>query len=111
MSSWAKNVACRLPGKGVTNIAKYYVALLDKLKQELASKHWGKLSKVILFLRDYAVPHKVAIKHQKLANLHSEVLKHPDLFPSDYYLFPTFKKQLSGGQFLSNEDATLAVDG
>jgi hypothetical protein len=44
------------------------------------------LSKWILFL------HKAAITHQKLADLQSEVLKHPacspDLAPSDYYLFP-----------------------
>jgi hypothetical protein len=26
--------------------------------------------------------------HQKLTDLHSEVLKYPDLILSDYYLFP-----------------------
>jgi histone-lysine N-methyltransferase SETMAR len=49
------------------------------------------LSKGILFLQDNAAPQKVAITHQKLADLHFEVLKHPayssDLAPSDYYLF------------------------
>jgi hypothetical protein len=49
--------------------AKYYSALLDKLKQQLVSK----LSKGILFLKDNAAPHKVAITHQKLADLHFEV--------------------------------------
>jgi hypothetical protein len=49
-------------------------------------------SKGILFLQDNAAPHKTAIKRQKLADLHFEVLKHRvysrDLAPSDYYLFP-----------------------
>jgi hypothetical protein len=52
--------------------------------------HW--LSKGILFLQDSAAPHKAAITHQKLAEIHFEVLKHPayspDSAPSDYYLFP-----------------------
>jgi hypothetical protein len=49
--------------------------------------------------------------HQKLADLHSEVLKHPayspDLVPSDYYFFPNLKKHLYGRKFLSIEEATL----
>jgi hypothetical protein len=49
------------------------------------------LSKGISFLQDNAAPHKAAITHQKLADLHFAVLKHPayspDLAPSDYYLF------------------------
>jgi hypothetical protein len=60
----------------------------DKLKQQLISKRRGKLSKGILFLQDNAAPHKAAITHQKLADLHFEVLKDPDyapdLAPSDY---------------------------
>jgi hypothetical protein len=52
------------------------------------------LSKGILFLQDNAASHRVVITHQKLADLHSQVLKHPahssDLALSDYYLFPNF---------------------
>jgi hypothetical protein len=62
--------------KGTTIMAKYCVALLEKLKQQLVSKHPGKLSKRILFLQDNAAPHKAAITHQKLEDLHYEVLKH-----------------------------------
>jgi hypothetical protein len=47
-----------------------------------------------LFLEENAV-HKAAIMHQKLADLHFEVLKHPayspDLSPSDCYRFPNLK--------------------
>jgi hypothetical protein len=64
--------------KDATITAKYYVALLNKLKQQLVSKCLGKLSKGILFLQDNAAPHKAAITrtHQKLEDLHFEVLKH-----------------------------------
>jgi hypothetical protein len=42
--------------KGATITTGYDVALLDKLKQQLVSKCWGKLSKGILVLQDKAVP-------------------------------------------------------
>jgi histone-lysine N-methyltransferase SETMAR len=84
------------------------------LKQQLVSKRRGKLSKGILFLQDNAAPHKAAITHHKLADLHFEILKHPtyspDLAPSDYYLFPNLKKHLDGRKFSSIEEA-LAADG
>jgi hypothetical protein len=77
----------------------------------VVSKHQGKLSKGILFLQDNAAPHKVAITHQKLADLHFEVQKHPayspNLAPLNYYLFPDFK----GRKFLSNDEVTLTVMG
>jgi hypothetical protein len=95
-------------------MAKYYVAFFDKLKQQLASEHRGKLLKGILFLQENAAPHKVAITHQKLADLYFEDLKHlaysPDLALSDYYLFPNLKKHLKGRKFSSKEEATLAAD-
>jgi hypothetical protein len=53
--------------------------------------------------------------HQKLAEHHFKVLKHPayspDLAPSDYYLFPNLRKHLKGKTFLSIEEAMLAADG
>jgi hypothetical protein len=70
--------------KSATIMAKYYVALLEKLKQQLVSKHQGKLSKGILFLQDNSAPHKVAITHQEFAALHFEVLKHCSFARSGY---------------------------
>jgi histone-lysine N-methyltransferase SETMAR len=62
-----------------------------------------------------AAPHKAAITHQKLADCHFEVLKHPayspDLAPSDYCLFPNVKKHLKGRTFSSIEEAKIAWDG
>jgi histone-lysine N-methyltransferase SETMAR len=84
--------------KGASITAKYYVALFDKLKQQLFSKHRGKLSKGILFLQNNPPLHMAAIRHQKWSDLRFDVLKHPvcspDLAPSNYCLFPNFKKQL-----------------
>jgi hypothetical protein len=51
----------------------------------------------------------MAIIHKKLADFHFEVLKHPDLAPSDYYLYPNLKKRLKGTKFLSNKEAILAA--
>jgi histone-lysine N-methyltransferase SETMAR len=79
--------------KCATIMTKYYVACLDKRKQQLVSKCQGKLSKGILFLQDNVAPHKAVTTHQKQADLHFEVLKHPayspDLAPSNYCLFLT----------------------
>jgi hypothetical protein len=71
-----RNFGCRLPGKGRNQHGKVASALLDKKKQQLVSKDRGKLSKGILFLQDNSAPHKTAITHQNLADLHVEILKH-----------------------------------
>jgi hypothetical protein len=60
---------------------RYYVAFLDRVKQQLVSKYQGKLSKEVLFLQDIAAPHKASIIHQKLAGLHFEVLEHLSFSP------------------------------
>jgi hypothetical protein len=68
-----------------------------------------------LFLQDNAAAHKAVITHQKLADLHFEVLKHtaysPDFVSSDYYLFPNLKKHLKGRKFSSIDKVTLTADG
>jgi hypothetical protein len=89
--------------KGATVTAKYCVSLVDKLKQQLVSKHRGKLSKGILVLQDNAAALKTSITHKKLADLHSGVLKHPayshDLAPPGYSFFAILKKHLRGRKF------------
>jgi hypothetical protein len=52
-------IVCRENSANIT--AKYYVALLDKLKQQLVSKRRGKLPKGILSLQDNAALHKVPL--------------------------------------------------
>jgi hypothetical protein len=57
----------------------------------------------------------VAITHQKLADHHSEVLKHlvysPDLALLGYFHFHDLKKHHKRRKFSSTEEATLAADG
>jgi histone-lysine N-methyltransferase SETMAR len=100
--------------KSATIMAKFYVTLHNKRKQQLCPKCRSNLLKGILVLLD-SVSHKAAIMHQKLADPHFEVKKHLaysyDLAPSDYYLFPNLKKHLVGRKFSSIEEATLAMDG
>jgi hypothetical protein len=72
---------------GATITGKYYVALVDKLKQQMASERRRKLSKGILLLQDDDFRHNEAILHEKLRDLRFEFLKHHansnDLTPSD----------------------------
>jgi hypothetical protein len=52
----------------------------------------------------------MAITHQKLADIDTEVLKHlaysPALTPLDYCLFSDVRKHFKGRKFLSIEEAT-----
>jgi hypothetical protein len=84
--------------KRATITSKYYVALLDTMKQQVAPKRRGKLSKGISFLQDNAATHDTAPALHKLADLHFELPKHQayslDLAFSDYYLFPRLKKNV-----------------
>jgi hypothetical protein len=75
-------------------------------KQQLVSKHRGKLSNGILFLQENSAPCKVATMHQNLA----EVLKYPDLAPLNCYSFPNLKKNLKGRKLSSTQEAILVVD-
>jgi hypothetical protein len=67
-----------------------------------------------LFLQDNAVPHKVAITHQKLADLPFEALKHPVYLPDSAasdYLFPNLKNNLEERKFSGIEEAMLLTGG
>jgi hypothetical protein len=54
--------------KGETITAKYYIPLLNKVKQQMVTKRQGKLLKGILFLEENAALHEAVIKHQKLGD-------------------------------------------
>jgi hypothetical protein len=82
--------ACRLPAEGCNLHGKALRCTSRQTVAATVSRRRGKLSKGILFLQDNAAPHKAAIKHHKLTDLHFEVLKHPayspELATSDYWL-------------------------
>jgi hypothetical protein len=81
--------------KAATVTVSYYTSLLDKVKQALVSKWRRKLSQGVLFLQENASSHTAAIT-QQLADLHSQMLKHPacspGLAPSFYHLLPNLRK-------------------
>jgi hypothetical protein len=104
------NFACRLPGKGCNHHGQVLWCTSRQTEAATVSKHRSKLFEGILFLQDNAVPHKVAITHRKLTDLHFQVLKHLDLAALDYYLLPNLKKRLKVRQFSSTKKATLAAD-
>ena len=100
--------------KGQTINVEYYSSLLVQLKDILKEKRFGKFTKVILFLHDYAPGHRALATHMKLAYLGFQCLDHPpyspDLAPSHYRLFPGLKKQLKGRHFSSDAEVIAAAE-
>ncbi|GJQ76651.1 hypothetical protein Trydic_g15510 [Trypoxylus dichotomus] len=76
--------------------SEYYIALLERLKTEIAKKRSHMAKKKILFHQDNAPCHKSIKTMAKLHELNFELLPHPpyspDLAPSDYWLFADLKK-------------------
>ena len=94
--------------KGRTINSEYYIALLVRLKEEIAKKRPQMKKKKVLFHQDNAQCHKSIAMMAKLNELHFELLPHhpysPDLAPSDYWLFADLKRMLQGKRFGSNEE-------
>jgi histone-lysine N-methyltransferase SETMAR len=71
--------------------------------------------KKIMFCQDNAPAHKSILAMRNLRDLHYELLEHPpyhpDLAPSDFYLFPKFKFFLAGQHFSLNQEAIATADG
>ncbi|KAM8702325.1 hypothetical protein ACLKA7_004989 [Drosophila subpalustris] len=84
--------------KGQTINSDYYMALLERLKDEIAKKRPHMAKKKVLFHQDNAPCHKSMKTMAKLNELGFELLPHPpyspDLAPSDYWLFADLKKML-----------------
>ena len=96
--------------KGGTINFKYYIALLVRLKKEIAKKKKRprmKKKKKVLFYQDNASCHKSIATMAKLHELHFKLLPHPpcslDLTLSDYWLFADLKRMVQGKRFGSNE--------
>ena len=84
--------------KGQSIKAGYYLTLLVQLKVTLEERHWGKVTKVVLFVHENVPDHRAFATQKKLTYLCFQFLDHPPyslhLAPSDYHLFPGLKKQL-----------------
>jgi hypothetical protein len=91
--------------KGATIMAKFCVALLDKLKQHMVLKYESNLLKGISFPQDIAASHKAANTHQKLSGFHF------DTRPA-YLILPvrTTASFLSSGTISSEESSVEEVN-
>ena len=100
--------------KGRTITGAYYVALLDRLVDQIRKKR-PHLKKKILFHDDNALSHTSNIAQAKKHELGFKSLPHPpyspDLTPSDYYLFPNLNRWLCGRRFESNEEVEWGTEG
>lgn len=94
--------------KGKTINSDYYIALLDRLKNEIAKKRPHLKKKKVLFHQDNAPCHKSMKTMAKLHELGFELLPHPpyspDLAPSDFFLFSGLKRMLAGKKFKTDEE-------
>ena len=99
---------------GRTINGAYYAEYLRRLRQEIARKRRGKLTRGVLLLEDNAPAHTSQVAMTAATEWGFEVLSHPpyspDMTPSDFYLFPKLKSNLRGIQFGSNEGVIAAVN-
>jgi len=100
--------------KGKTINSDYYIALLERLKDEIAEKRPHMSKKKVLFHQDNAPCHKSMKTMAKMHELGFELLPHtpysPDLAPSDYWLFADLKKKLARKRFGSNEEVIAETE-
>lgn len=100
--------------KGKTINSDYYIALLDRLNEEIAKKRPHLKKKKILFHQDNAPCHKSMKTMAKLNEMGYELLPHPpyspDLAPSDYFLFADLKRMLAGKKFTTNEEVIAETE-
>ena len=90
------------------SIANDYIALLVRLKEEIA-KEWQQMKKKnVLFHQENAPCHKWIATMAKLHELHFALLSYPpfspDLAPINYWLFADLERILHGKRFGSNEE-------
>ena len=81
--------------KGQTITGAYYVSLLHQLREEIKKKRPHLKRKKILFHQDNAQVHTCTVSMAKIMELKFELLQHlpysPDLAPSDFFYFQTWK--------------------
>jgi transposase len=100
--------------KGQTINSEYYIALLERLNDEITKKRPHLKKTKVLFHQDHALCHKSFKTTAKLHELGYKLLPHPpyspDLAPSDYFLFAGLKRMLAGKKFSTNEEVIAETD-
>ena len=92
-----------------------YVGELRRLRQEIARKRQGKLTRGVLLLQDIAPSHTSQVAITAATECGLNILHYPpyspDMASSDLYLSPKLKSHLGGTQYGSNEGVIEAVNG
>lgn len=100
--------------KGRTINSDYYIALLERLNDEIKKKRPHLKKKKVLFHQDNAPCHKSIKTMAKFHELGYELLPHPpyspDLAPSDFFLFADLKRMLAGKKFSSNGEVIAETE-
>ncbi|KAM8703159.1 hypothetical protein ACLKA7_007868 [Drosophila subpalustris] len=101
-------------GMRKTITSDYYIALLERLKEEISEKRPHLQKKKVLFHQDNAPSHKSMKTMAKLHELGFELLPHPpyspDLAPSDFFLFSDLKRMLAGKKFSADEEVIAETE-
>ena len=101
--------------KGRSITGAYYLALLNRLVDEIRKNRPHLKKKKILFHIENAPSHTLNIWEGKKHELGFESFPHPpyspDLAPSDYYLFLNLKRWLCVRRFESNEEVEWETEG
>ncbi|XP_049819262.1 histone-lysine N-methyltransferase SETMAR-like [Aethina tumida] len=101
-------------GKGQTINSDFYIALLDRLKDEIIKKRPHLKKKKVLFHQDNTPCHKSMKTMPKLHELGFELIQHPpystDLAPSDFFLFSDLRRILAGKKFSANEEVIVETE-
>ncbi|CAH2096946.1 unnamed protein product [Euphydryas editha] len=96
-------------GKGKTINSDFYIALLERLKDEIAKKRPH-----LLFHQDNVPCHKSTKAMAKLYELGFELLPYspysPDLALSDFFLFSDLKRILAGKKFKADEEVIAETE-
>ena len=88
--------------KGKTITGQYYVDLPMQFREQIKVKRRGKLSRGVIFHQDSPPAHKSVVAIAASRDCGFKLLHppySPDLAPSDFYLFPRLKNDLSGTSF------------
>ena len=89
----------------------YYADELRRLRQEIARKRRGKLTRCVLLLQDNAPVHTQQVAMTAATECGFEILPHsPNMAFPDFYLFPKLKSHLLGTHYGSNEGVIEAVN-
>jgi hypothetical protein len=83
----------------------YYLEVMEKLREKVRHKRpelFGNNSRILH--HDNAPAHTALYVREFLATKQITVLEHPDLAPSDFFLFPKIKEILKGRHFDDTDD-------